>query len=121
MQKDDKKAAKKAEAEAAVVAAIAEMSAPWDSMGERLQALIRESAPVLEPRLWYGMPAYSKEGKIVCFFRSGDKFKERFMTLGFNDVANLDDGAMWPIYFALKDLTDAEAGRIAEIVRKAVS
>ena len=116
----DKKAAKKADDEAAVLAAIAAMPAPYNAMGERLHAVITASAPVLSPRLWYGMPAYAKDGKVVCFFRGGDKFKERYMTLGFNDAANLDEGALWPIYFALTEVTAAEEARIGALVKRAV-
>ena len=111
----------KADGESAVLAAIAAMPAPYCTMGERLHAIIKASAPILSPRLWYGMPAYTKDGKIVCFFRGGDKFKERYMTLGFNDVANLDEGTMWPIAFALTELTAAEETKIGTLVKKAVS
>jgi hypothetical protein len=113
--------ADKADGENAVLAAIAAMPVPYRTMGERVHAIIKASAPVLSPRLWYGMPAYAKNGKVVCFFRAGDKFKERYMTLGFNDVANLDEGHMWPIAFALKELTAAEEARIGLLVKKAVS
>ena len=116
-----KKAAKKAAEESTVLAAIAAMPGPNRAMGERLHAIIKASAPALSPRLWYGMPAYAKDGKVVCFFRSAQKFKERYMTFGFNDVANLDEGAMWPIAFALKELTAAEEARIGALVKKAVS
>jgi hypothetical protein len=111
----------KAEGESAVLATIAAMAEPYRTMGERLHAIIKASAPALLPKLWYGMPAYAKEGKVVCFFRSGQKFKERYMTLGFNDVANLDEGHMWPIAFALTELTAAEEARIGALVKKAVS
>jgi uncharacterized protein YdhG (YjbR/CyaY superfamily) len=90
-------------------------------MGKRLHAIIKSSAPALSPKLWYGMPAYAKNGKVVCFFRGAEKFKERYMTLGFNDLAHLDEGNMWPIAFALKELTTAEEKRIAGLVKKAVS
>jgi len=113
--------ADKADVESAVLAAIAAMPEPYRAMGERLHAIIKANAPVLSPRLWYGMPAYAKDGKVVCFFRGGDKFKERYMTLGFNDVANLDEGHMWPIAFALTELTAAEEARIGALVKKAVS
>ena len=116
-----KQTGKKAEAESAVFAAIAAMEAPYQAMGERLHAIIKDSAPVLSPRLWYGMPAYAKDGNVVCFFRSGQKFKERYMTFGFNDAANLDEGHMWPIAFALKELTITEEARIGALVKKAVS
>ena len=119
--KEFSKAMDKADGESAVLAAIAAMEEPYRAMGERLHAVIRARAPALSPRLWYGMPAYAKDGKVVCFFRSGQKFKERYMTLGFNDVANLDEGKMWPIAFALKELTDAEEARIGSLVKKAVS
>jgi len=110
-----------ANGESDVLAKIAEMPEPDRAMGERLHAIIKASAPALSPKLWYGMPAYAKDGKVVCFFRSGQKFKERYMTLGFNDVANLDEGHMWPIAFALKELTAAEEARISALVKKAVS
>jgi uncharacterized protein YdhG (YjbR/CyaY superfamily) len=119
-QKSGPRADKTAE-ESAVLAAIAAMERPYRTMGERLHAIIKANAPALAPRLWYGMPAYAKKGKVVCFFRSGQKFKERYMTLGFNDVANLDEGHMWPIAFALKELTAAEEAKIGALVKKAVS
>jgi uncharacterized protein YdhG (YjbR/CyaY superfamily) len=116
------KAAEKADGESAVLAAIAAMEEPYRAMGERLHAIIKANAPALSPRLWYGMPAYAnKEGKVLCFFRSGQKFKERYMTLGFNDVAHLDEGVMWPIAFALTELTAAEEARVGALVKKAVS
>jgi uncharacterized protein YdhG (YjbR/CyaY superfamily) len=90
-------------------------------MGERLRAIVKASAPALTPRLWYGMPAYANDGKVVCFFRGGDKFKERYMTFGFDDAANLDEGNLWPVAFALKELTAAEEARIGALVKKAVS
>jgi uncharacterized protein YdhG (YjbR/CyaY superfamily) len=111
----------KADEEGAVLAAIAAMQEPYRGMGERLHSLIKAGAPTLSPRLWYGMPAYARDGKVVCFFRGADKFKERYMTLGFNDVANLDEGAMWPIAFALKELTAAEEARIGALVKRAAS
>jgi hypothetical protein len=116
-----KKAAEKADGESAVLAAIAAMEVPYRAMGERLHAIIKASAPILLPKTWYGMPAYAKDGKIVCFFRDPQKFKERYMTLGFNDTANLDEGHMGPIYFALTELTAAEEAKIAALVKKAVS
>lgn len=117
-----KQAAKKADGESAVLAAIAAMPEPYRAMGKRLHAIIKASAPSLSPKTWYGMPAYAnKDGMVVCFFRGGDKFKERYMTLGFNDEANLDEGHMWPISFALKELTTAEEARIGALVKKAVS
>jgi hypothetical protein len=109
-----------ADVEGDVLAKIAAMPEPYNAMGERLHAIIKASGPTLSPKLWYGMPAYAKDGKVVCFFRGGEKFKERYMTLGFNDVANLDEGAMWPIAFALTELTAAEEARIAALVKKAV-
>ena len=90
-------------------------------MAERLHAVVKASAPDLSPKLWYGMPAYAKDGKVLCFFQSADKFKSRYATFGFDDSANLDDGAMWPTSFALKELTPAEEARIAELVKRAVS
>jgi uncharacterized protein YdhG (YjbR/CyaY superfamily) len=104
-----------------VLATIAAMPAPDRAMGERLHAIIKASAPVLSPKLWYGMPAYAKDGKVVCFFRDRQKFKERYMTLGFNDKANLDEGHLWPTAFALKELTAAEEAKIGALVKKAVS
>ena len=113
--------ADKADGESIVLANIATMSEPYSSMGERLHAIIKANAPALSPRLWYGMPAYAKDGKVVCFFRSGEKFKERYMTLGFNQEANLDEGHLWPVAFALTELTANEEAKIAELVKKAVS
>jgi uncharacterized protein YdhG (YjbR/CyaY superfamily) len=113
--------ADKADGESAVLAKIAAMREPYRAMGERLHAIIKASAPDLSPRLWYGMPAYAKDGKVVCFFRDAEKFDERYMTFGFNDEANLDEGAMWPIAFALKELTAAEEARIGALVKKAAS
>ncbi len=113
--------ADKADGESAVLAKISEMQAPDRALGERLHAIIKASAPVLSPKLWYGMPAYAKDGKVVCFFQPARKFKTRYATLGFNDSANLDEGALWPVAFALKELTAAEEARIGELVKKAVS
>ena len=113
--------ADKADGESAVLAQIAKMPGPDRAIGERLHAIIKASAPALSPRLWYGMPAYAKDGKVVCFFRDTQKFKERYMTLGFNQEANLDEGALWPIAFALTELTAAEEARIGALVKKAVS
>jgi hypothetical protein len=107
--------------ESDVLAKIAEMAEPDRAMAERLHALITTSAPDLVPRTWYGMPAYAKGGSVVCFFQSAQKFKSRYATLGFSDKANLDDGAMWPTDFALKELNDAEEARIAALVKQAVS
>jgi uncharacterized protein YdhG (YjbR/CyaY superfamily) len=111
----------KADGESAVLAAINAMPEPYRAIGGRIHAIIKASAPALTPRVWYGMPAYARDGKVVCFFRGADKFKERYMTLGFNDKANLDEGNMWPVAFALKDLTSAEEARIAALVKKAAS
>jgi hypothetical protein len=113
--------ADKADGESAVLATIAEMPQPDCVLGERLHAIIKASAPALSPRLWYGMPAYARDGKVVCFFQSAQKFKTRYATLGFMHEANLDEGAMWPTAFALKELTAAEEARIAALVKKAVS
>jgi hypothetical protein len=113
--------ADKADGESAVLSAIAAMPGTERAMGERLHAVIKASAPALSPKLWYGMPAYANDGKVVCFFRSAQRFKERYMTFGFNDSANLDEGFLWPIYFALKELTAAEEVRISALVKKAVS
>jgi uncharacterized protein YdhG (YjbR/CyaY superfamily) len=113
--------ADKADGESDVLAKIAEMPKPDRAMAERLHAVIKASAPALSPRLWYGMPAYAKDGKVVCFFQSGQKFKTRYATLGFSDQANLDEGAMWPSAFALTELTAAEEARIGALVKKAVS
>ena len=113
--------ADKVEGESAVLVKIAEMPEPDRAMGKRLHAIIKTSAPTLSPRLWYGMPAYAKDGKVVCFFQAAQKFKTRYATFGFSDKANLDDGAMWPTAFALKGLTAAEEARVAALVKKAVS
>jgi uncharacterized protein YdhG (YjbR/CyaY superfamily) len=111
----------KADPESAVLAKIAEMPASDRTMAERLHAIIKASAPVLSPRTWYGMPAYAKDGKVVCFFQPASKFKERYATFGFNAPANLDDGAMWPTAFALTELTADGEARISALVKKAVS
>jgi len=111
----------KAEGEADVLAKIAEMPKADRVMAERIHALVKASAPDLAPRTWYGMPAYSKDGKVLCYFQSADKFKARYATFGFNDTANLDEGNMWPTSFALKDLTAAEEAKIEALVKKAVS
>jgi len=111
----------KADGESDVLAKIAEMPKPDRVMAERLHAVIKASAPALSPRTWYGMPAYAKDGKVVCFFQSAQKFKTRYATLGFSDKANLDKGAMWPTSFALKELTAAEEKKIGALVKKAVS
>jgi uncharacterized protein YdhG (YjbR/CyaY superfamily) len=112
---------KSAGGESDVLAKIAEMPKADRAMAERVHAIVKTSAPDLSPRTWYGMPAYAKDDKVVCFFRSAAKFKSRYATLGFSDKANLDDGAMWPTDFALKELTAAEEARIAALVKKAVS
>jgi len=113
--------ADKADGEGAVLAKIAGIREPDRTMGKRLHAIIKESAPALSPRLWYGMPAYAKDGKVVCFFQAAQKFKTRYATFGFSDKANLDEGAMWPTAYALKGLTAAEEARIAALVKKAAS
>jgi uncharacterized protein YdhG (YjbR/CyaY superfamily) len=110
-----------ANGESDVLAKIAEMPQPDRTMAERLHAIVKETAPELEPRTWYGMPAYSKDGNVVCYFQNASKFKARYATLGFSDKANLDDGEMWPTAFALSKLTPAEEKKIAELVKKAVS
>jgi len=111
----------KADTEGEVLAKIAEMSAPDRAMAERIHAVVKASAPVLSPKLWYGMPAYAKDGAIVCFFQPAQKFKSRYATLGFNDAANLDEGAMWPTAYALTKLTAADEKRIGALIKKAVS
>ena len=113
--------ADKADGESAVLAKIAAMAGPDRALGERLHAIIKASAPALSARLWYGMPAYAKDGKVVCFFQSAQKFKSRYATFGFSDKANLDEGAIWPVAFALKELTATEEARIIALVKKAVS
>jgi uncharacterized protein YdhG (YjbR/CyaY superfamily) len=119
--KEQKAAADSAEQEKALLEKIAEMPKPDRTMAERLHALITSTAPDLAPKLWYGMPAYARNGEIVCFFQPADKFKARYATLGFNDPANLDDGNMWPTAFALTKLTKADEKRIGELVKKATS
>jgi uncharacterized protein YdhG (YjbR/CyaY superfamily) len=111
----------KADGESAVLAKIAAMPEPDRAMAKRLHAIIKASAPALSPKTWYGMPAYAKDGKVVCFFQSAQKFKSRYATFGFSDEANLDEGAMWPTSFALTELTAAEEARIGALVKKAVS
>jgi uncharacterized protein YdhG (YjbR/CyaY superfamily) len=111
----------KADGESDVLAKIAEMQERDRTMAKRLHAVIKASAPGLSPRTWYGMPAYAKDGNVVCFFQSAQKFKTRYATFGFSDKANLDEGAMWPTSFALKELTTAEEARIGALVKKAVS
>jgi uncharacterized protein YdhG (YjbR/CyaY superfamily) len=112
---------KKKDGEGDVLAKIAEMPAPDRTLAERLHAIVKANAPDLSPKTWYGMPAYARDGKVVCFFQSAEKFKSRYGTFGFSDEANLDDGAMWPTSFALKELTAADEARIAALVKKAVS
>jgi uncharacterized protein YdhG (YjbR/CyaY superfamily) len=112
---------RKADGESAVRAAIASMSPQDRAIAERLHELIKATAPDLSPKTWYGMPAYAKDGKVVCFFRNAGKFKERYAMFGFNDSAKLDEGSMWPVAFALKELTAADEARIGALVKKAVS
>jgi uncharacterized protein YdhG (YjbR/CyaY superfamily) len=119
--KELKATADKADGESAVLAKIAEMREPDRAMAKRLHAVIKANAPNLSPRLWYGMPAYAKDGKVVCHFQDAQKFKMRYATFGFSDAANLDEAAMWPVAFALKRLTAAEEARIGALVKKAVS
>ncbi len=112
----------KAEGESAALAAIAEMQEPDRAMAKRIHAIIKDSAPALSPKTWYGMPAYAnKDGKVVCFFQTAQKFKTKYSTFGFNDSANLDEGVMWPVAFALKELTPAAEARISALVKKAAS
>jgi uncharacterized protein YdhG (YjbR/CyaY superfamily) len=111
----------KAAGESEVLAKIAEMKGSDRAMAKRLHAIVKDSAPDLAPRTWYGMPAYAKDGKVLCFFQSAEKFKSRYATFGFDDSANLDEGAMWPTAFALTELTAAEEARIVALVKKAVS
>ena len=111
----------KADGESAVLAKIAEMQGSERTMAKRLHAIVKASAPALSPKTWYGMPAYAKDGKVVCFFQSAQKFNTRYATLGFSDAANLDEDALWPVAFALKELTAAEEAKIGALVKKAVS
>ena len=111
----------KADGESEVLAKIAQMPEPDRSMAKRLHAIIKASAPALSPKTWYGMPAYARDGKIVCFFQSAQKFNTRYATFGFSDTARLDEGSLWPTAFALKQLTAAEEARISALVKKAVS
>jgi uncharacterized protein YdhG (YjbR/CyaY superfamily) len=113
--------ANKADGERALLAKIAEMKGPDRAIAKRLHAIIKATAPALSPKTWYGMPAYAKDGKVVCYFQSAGKFKARYATFGFSDEANLDEGAMWPVAFALKELTAAEEAKIGALVKKAVS
>ena len=110
-----------ADGESDVLAKIAAMQEPDRAMAKRLHAIIKASAPALSPKTWYGMPAYAKDGKVVCYFQSAQKFKSRYATFGFSDTAKLDEGAMWPVAFALKELTAAEEARISALVKKAAS
>ena len=110
---------KKADEESAVLAKIAEMPEPDRAMAERIHAVVKASAPALAPKLWYGMPAYARDGKVVCFFQAATKFNARYATFGFNDTAELDDGAMWATSFAVKELTAAEEATIGELVKRA--
>lgn len=120
--KELKAEAEKADGENALLAKIAEMSEPDRSMGERIHAIVKANAPSLLPKTWYGMPAYAnKDGKIVCFFQAAQKFNARYASFGFNDTANLDEGGMWPVAFALKEMTAAEEARISALVKKAAS
>ena len=112
---------KKAEGESDVLAKIAEMQGPDRAMAERLHEIVKASAPALSPKTWYGMPAYAKDGKVVCFFQSAQKFNSRYATFSFSDKANLDEGAMWPTSFALKELTATEEAKISALVKRAVS
>ncbi len=111
----------KADGEADVLAKIAEMPEPDRAMATRLHAIVQAAAPALSPKTWYGMPAYARDGDVVCYFQSARKFKSRYATFGFSDKANLDEGAMWPVAFALKELTAADEARIGALVKKAVS
>jgi uncharacterized protein YdhG (YjbR/CyaY superfamily) len=119
--KADAARAKKADAEGEVLAKIAAMQEPDRALAKRLHAIIKANAPGLSPKTWYGMPAYAKDGKVVCFFQSAQKFKTRYATFGFSDKANLDEGALWPVAFALKELTATEEARIVALVKRAVS
>jgi uncharacterized protein YdhG (YjbR/CyaY superfamily) len=116
-----KAAARGANDEKAVLAKIAEMPGADRAIAKRIHEIVKASAPSLSPKTWYGMPAYAKDGKVVCYFTSADKFKSRYATFGFNDTANLDEGNMWPTSFALKELTSAEEAKIGKLVKKAVS
>ena len=120
MKAEARREKNKAEGESDVLAKIAEMPEPDRAMAERLHAIVKASAPDLSPRTWYGMPAYAKDGKVVCYFTPASKFKSRYATLGFNDAANLDAGVMWPTSFALKELTPDEEAKIGALVKKAV-
>ena len=119
--KEQKAEAQRADGERAVLAKIAEMQGPDRAMAERLHEIVKASAPALSPKTWYGMPAYAKDGKVVCFFQSAQKFNSRYATFSFSDEANLDEGAMWPTSFALKELTATEEAKIGALVKRAVS
>ena len=121
LKAEERASKNRAEGERDVQAAIAAMNQSDRAMAERLHAIVTANAPELEPKTWYGMPAYARDGKVVCFFRGADKFKERYAMFGFNDAANLDEGAMWPVAFALTELTAADEKKIAALVKKAVS
>ena len=122
LKAEERASKNKAAGERDLLAAIAEMQGPDRALAKRVHAIVTASAPDLSPKTWYGMPAYAnKEGKVVCFFRNASKFRERYAMFGFNDSANLDDGSMWPIAFALKDLTPGDEKRIGALVEKAVS
>ena len=120
LKAEARRGAAKAEGESDLLAKVAEMPEPDRVMAERLHAIVKASAPALSPKTWYGMPAYAKDGKVVCYFQSAAKFKSRYATFGFSDEANIDEGAMWPTSFALKELTAAEEAKIAALVKKAV-
>src|SRR5215207_9575368 len=119
--REQKAEAHRADGERAVLAKIAKMPQPDRAMAERLHEIVKASAPELSPKTWYGMPAYAKDGKVVCFFQSAQKFNARYATFGFNDKANLDEGAMWPTSYALKELTATEEAKISTLVKRAVS
>ena len=119
--KELKAEAQRADGERAVLAKIAEMQEPDRAMAERLHEIVKASAPALSPKTWYGMPAYARDGKVLCFFQSAEKFNSRYATLGFSDEANLDEGAMWPTSFVLKELSAAEEAKISALVKRAVS
>jgi uncharacterized protein YdhG (YjbR/CyaY superfamily) len=121
LKAEARRSANKADGEGDLLAKIAEMKGPDRAMATRLHALIKASAPALSPKTWYGMPAYARDGKVVCFFKSAGKFNSRYAQFGFEEAANLDEGAMWPVVFALKELTAADEARISGLVKKAVS
>src|SRR5262245_9042313 len=121
LKAEARRGADKADGESDVLAKIAAMQEPDRAMAKRLHAIIKASAPALSPKTWYGMPAYAKDGKVVCYFQSAQKFKSRYATFGFSDTAHLDEGDMWPVAFALKELTAAEEARVDALVKKAVS